>query len=513
MVLRMASPTKSEHGVYYYIVRIPTDLVPKLGSSLIKESLKTKDPDEAKRLFATRHQKSLHQWETLRSDIVELTHKQTIALTGQRYKFWNNHFQDNPGPANELQRLLDLSEGVEHDDERLETWYGSATDKLLSDEGLRISPERRLILMREIHRTDLQVIKVLKRNAEGDYTPDSAEKRFPDWSTERPQKNGKNENNSDSITYLFSVWKKEHLANEKRPETVRDFEQKIESLAEFVAPKKASEVTTKDVSDWCDELRHSKGLAASTVANKYLAAVRSVYKLGVLKQQVKSDPTHGYRIHVPKNIKSRSPGFSNDEAQTILSQSLRSETQLGKMSKHNKLAIRWIPWLCAFTGARGGEIGQLRKQDFLEDHDIPYLRLTPEAGGIKTGNFRHVPIHPQLIEIGLIEFINGSDQGPLFFAPNGVEDNPRKLAANAYEKVRKWVRNTVGITDKRIQPNHAWRHRFKTLCRDYDISEEYSDWITGHEDGRAGAGYGEVSVKALHREIVKLPHIKLPKCT
>ena len=67
MVLRMASPTKSANGVYYYIVRVPVDLIGIVGRDRIKESLQTKDPSEAKLRFAERHSQSLREWEGLKS--------------------------------------------------------------------------------------------------------------------------------------------------------------------------------------------------------------------------------------------------------------------------------------------------------------------------------------------------------------------------------------------------------------------------------------------------------------
>jgi len=56
-----------------------------------------------------------------------------------------------------------------------------------------------------------------------------------------------------------------------------------------------------------------------------------------------------------------------------------------------------------------------------------------------------------------------------------------------------------------VQPTHGWRHRFKTTGGDIGIPPEYLDAIQGHEDGRAASNYGEKTVKALHREILKLP--------
>ena len=51
-----------------------------------------------------------------------------------------------------------------------------------------------------------------------------------------------------------------------------------------------------------------------------------------------------------------------------------------------------MPWLCAYSGARSGEITQLRGIDVTPRGDFYVMRLTPEAGSIKTGNARTVPL-------------------------------------------------------------------------------------------------------------------------
>lgn len=87
----------------------------------------------------------------------------------------------------------------------------------------------------------------------------------------------------------------------------------------------------------------------------------------------------------------------------------------------------------------------------------------------------------------------------------GKAADPVEHAQSAGAKIGTWVREVVGIADPNVQPNHAWRHRFKTIAREAGIAPEYSDAITGHEDGRAASDYGETTVKALWREVQKLP--------
>jgi hypothetical protein len=93
---------------------------------------------------------------------------------------------------------------------------------------------------------------------------------------------------------------------------------------------------------------------------------------------------------------------------------------------------------------------------------------------VKTGKARTIPIHPHLVEMGLLDYVEAvkarsGKQGPLFFRPPARSSrNPssdllisyRAPAVKARERLAARVRD-LGITDPSIQPNHACRHTFK----------------------------------------------------
>jgi integrase len=103
-------------------------------------------------------------------------------------------------------------------------------------------------------------------------------------------------------------------------------------------------------------------------------------------------------------------------------------------------------------------------------------------------------------------------QGPIFYHLKpfrGAEADPVERAQNAGAKVGEWVRKVVGIKDPLVQPNHAWRHRFKTVAREIGIDQEIRDAIQGHEDGRAASDYGEVTIRAMWNAIKQLPRYEV----
>ena len=75
------------------------------------------------------------------------------------------------------------------------------------------------------------------------------------------------------------------------------------------------------------------------------------------------------------------------------------------------------------------------------------------------------------------------------------------------------VRQTVGVTDRRFDPNHSWRHRFISECREAGIDKEIRDALTGHSDGSVSRDYGEFYIRTVFcPAIVKLvsPFDKMP---
>jgi hypothetical protein len=95
-------------------------------------------------------------------------------------------------------------------------------------------------------------------------------------------------------------------------------------------------------------------------------------------------------------------------------------------------------------------------------------------------------------------------RGPLADDPT----NPRKPR---YVKIREhlagWVRG-LGVDDRELQPNHAWRHTFKQIADRAGISERMSDSITGHAHKTIGAGYGAPTLQDMAEALRKFPRYK-----
>ncbi len=503
----MPHPVKDpKSGIYYIRVRVPADLKAAVGRAEVSKSLRTREPSEAKKRFAVEYAAIQRRWTALRATPESLPLKQIVSLAGRVYHRLMETLEDEPGESLVWEQVARLNITAARDDDSLERWYGPTVEEILIDEGIAIDQVTRRRLITEIKRAWEQATEQQHKRSQGDFSPDPNANRFPEWAPEgKPSADA-----GPTLSDLFDRWKKDHLANGKSENTVKDFAQKFDALKKYLGHENVGRISPREISEWTDHLRHELGLTPKTVSGKYLAAVKTVFRLARSKFLIESDPVEGVSVKIPTKVKSRSSGFTEAEAKRVLTAAQKVFNQQSNMAHYNKLACRWVPWICAYTGARAGEITQLRKEDLTVVNGIPQITITPEAGSVKAGKYRDVPVHPHLQEIGLLDFIRSARSGYLFHRGTSTPAEALKRSGNARDKIAVWVRESAGITDERIQPNHAWRHRFRTVALNANIAPEYIRAIQGHAGGTAAESYGEYTVETLYREVCKLPRIALP---
>jgi len=288
--------------------------------------------------------------------------------------------------------------------------------------------------------------------------------------------------------------------------TVKKFTAHIEHLKDFLGHENAGAITKQDIQKWKDHLLHEKGLAGKTVREGYLAAAKVVFNWGKENDLIGTNPASDVKVRAPKVQKLRDKGLTTEEAQMILHASLQYQNPPHRTSAAVR---RWAPWLCAYTGARINEITQLRSKDLRLIDGVYCINITPEAGSVKTGEARDVPLHDHLIQQGILDWIAGT-QGQLFYDPTkgrgGTDAHPQSKKAG--ERLARWVRE-LGVDDPNVSPNHGWRHRFKTEARLAGINTEASDQMTGHSAVTEGGKYGKWKASALKAQLDKLPQIDL----
>lgn len=184
--------------------------------------------------------------------------------------------------------------------------------------------------------------------------------------------------------------------------------------------------------------------------------------------------------------------FKDDELRRLFASQQYRELAAAPDREH----CYWLPLVALYTGARARELCQINPQtDFGTSADgIPFLHLTDKTPAdegvkkqIKTGEARHVPVHPELVRLGFLQYVQKvKQQGARRLFPGfGVKHG------DAGERARDWFTDFMretGLRDETpgamLTGMHAFRKTFITRGKQRGLTVEP---ITGHADGTTSA--------------------------
>ena len=314
-----------------------------------------------------------------------------------------------------------------------------------------------------------------------------------------------------SFADLFERWREHHLLSGGAPTTPPHWETLIQRFADFVGHDDPGRVSTQDVRNYRDHLIRS-GRLIRTARHSDLAALRSVFRFGIEQGLLAmSDPTAGVRFrHNRLGTGRRMMAFSDEEARVLLKAA----------DLEDKPARHWIPWLTALTGSRISTIVNLRREDVVKLDDIWCIRISRQAGPVKTAaSERIVPLHPLILERGFIDFALSAGRDRLFI--NRTRDDfildgkvtspatpgPYNPGRRTRNRLTEWI-HSLGLDIGRSagkDPSHAWRHWFKEKAFEVGIPEKITDAIVGHAQASVSRRYGAVSIPIMFEELKKIP--------
>ncbi len=233
---------------------------------------------------------------------------------------------------------------------------------------------------------------------------------------------------------------------------------------------------------------------------------------------------HGYisenyfeGLKVPKGKKAR------DQRKAFTTRDLRKISHPENYLKATKKSNfrYWIPLMALFSGARLGELAQLHKSDVIKEQGIWCFNFTEEGGTEKNPkklkndpSERKVPVHPLLIELGFIEFVQHAKKDKkevrLFsdLSFNSADYYSRQIGRwfNQF-----YLRKTLGIIDP-AKSFHSFRHTVADCLKQKGIAMGFVEELLGHGSGSSQSfgRYGkQYRPKVLMDEVVKKIEYKI----
>ncbi|MHC8337579.1 DUF6538 domain-containing protein [Pseudomonas sp. HLT2-19-2] len=243
-----------------------------------------------------------------------------------------------------------------------------------------------------------------------------------------------------------------------------------------------------------------------------LARLSSVLTFSVDSGLIETNPVSTSRIHKrigsgkPKRRLDDNRGYSWSELVTLFSNAEFQRLRTAEGRPGN--AVFWIPLIAAYTGGRREELAQLYVED-IHQHEgnswfIRVIDDRPDKSVKTDSSRREIPVHPDLIALGLLTLVQGRKPGTRVFPLLvKVSDGFAGIVSKSWRPITQ----LCGVYLPGRNPLHAFRHSFKTLAREHGIPKEVSDWITGHASGHIGDSYGINPLSRMASEIQKLPSL------
>ncbi len=211
--------------------------------------------------------------------------------------------------------------------------------------------------------------------------------------------------------------------------------------------------------------------------------------------------------------------WSDAELETIYSSPLFSDhmEQIPTWMNVTHTDARAALLMVLHTGVRIGEIGQLRRQDFLERGGIKAIHITAEAGSVKTDDSeRVVPLAAHLLSdpwfaTWLAGVMDGSNpSAPALPSVNGRRnDRPSDVLTKWFKAFREYL----SLPGGRLNGTHKFRHWIRSALADKGVGDATADSITGHAAQGSSGRVVYTAAASLPAMLEALNRINYPEIT
>lgn len=520
MSFRMPTPVQRPNSTNLWLrMRVPEKYRPIVGRSEVWRSLETDNRREALARCARLSADLRAEWEeqlmVRRSggavgDRQESrpgtpTTKEVYALAGECYRDYLALHSDNPGNKYERQKTLEEHErrgrapliGIDRQ-WKLGIYRGPIQD-FLTKRGISLDEASLLKFAEAFYEARGHAESDLVRHASGDFSESPHVDRYP---APTPRK-------VVALECFDKYAKQQALAASTRERWKPVFE----ALAKHLKHDDLARVTKKDIVEWknallVERLPNGKTRSPRTVKDVYIAALKAVLQFAVDESELPANEAVGVVVRGVKDEREDDEkGFEDRDAATILRATLAPPSR--KISVEMAAARRWVPWICAYTGARVNEITSLTPMDIGKIKGVDCFILPKER--TKTRKSRRIPLHPHLKDQGFLAYVEQRRKlgKPLFYDPERSQGRPGSHPhyQKVGERLAEWVREMD--VDHRVWPNHGWRHRWMSQSRDLGMHPQIADFIQGRGNGSISAKYGSKWVSTLEAAVKMIPRYEV----
>jgi integrase len=380
---------------------------------------------------------------------------------------------------------------------------------------------QKLAVVRTLSRAELEALRIYKETLSGNY----AETGIKDpMFLNSPSGTGLASGGAscqNAKTYSLEEVAAKHLAYVQASnavKTVQDYRRMHERLKKHLDGEiLIHQVSKDDVRSFRDLLGRPASVKgkppSNTTVNKYFGFLKAFLNWAVSEGYLDASPVGQMKIAKGSEVDTEVEPFDEKDLSVLLSSPLfagykgeRFYARPGPVKKQR--AEYWCFMIALLSGMRLGEIVQLTRHDVRKHEDVWVFDINKGDGkkSVKTAaGCRLVPVHPKLLEFGLLEWIKKNSKkgsgGRVFpTMQSGASGDP---ANKASKRLNSYLVK-IGIKKGRAKCVHSLRHTFIDQMRNQNAQEYLIKKVVGHSDTGVTSQYGNgASLKACQDMVAK----------
>ena len=207
--------------------------------------------------------------------------------------------------------------------------------------------------------------------------------------------------------------------------------------------------------------------------------------------------------------------YSDSDLKLIFSTPLFSDAKYRKSKRTGKQSQWWLLVLAAYTGARLGELVQLRLEDITNNDGVLSINITDEGDDMRlktTAGRRKIPAHPDLLKLDFEEFVtslrNTNQERLLPQLPISGKKIGSRVSNWYNDRYRAFFMPNFKAEKKVF---HSFRHTFIQRAIHADLELQHLQQMVGHEKKLFGEtttyardGYSQEQLQA---ELAKFSYV------
>lgn len=238
-----------------------------------------------------------------------------------------------------------------------------------------------------------------------------------------------------------------------------------------------------------------------TTVNKHISYLSSLMLHCVSEGIRKDNPASGMKIKQKRRPDEERKAYDLDDIKKIADNLPRHQ---------NKPERFWVPMICMLSGMRLEETCQLYKEDIVTVDGICCFDVN-DSKDKKLKNLssnRIIPVHPLLISIGLLEYVDLCEDGGRLW------NNFKWCKVSGYSNsLGKWYQrfNREYVTQDKLKTFHSLRHSFADTLKQHGIQKELISELMGHScDSITMSRYGKRFKAEVLFEVIQKVDYRLP---